>query len=291
MVKTKYHHNHYRNFCQLKQQKFYEKYEKIRKSFTTKCTRQILSFIKSITSIQERKDIFLYKHNCLQNDDFCLFFAACIYEMNIMIDFSINYCNIASNSKQRLDEIEQKLYTCKRCHAIQCNIDKNNKEQFTPLLLAIWLKNKSSVKNLLQKNFNVNDESYPLGITPLQLACSMNWIEMIHYLIIKQHANVTKLDNFGKSSLMYTLLGGNYWKLCLNSCKRNCSIYCNIIDDSNEIENENNDNIKYTICKILLTYGANLIIQEKDRYSGLNIFDICKKMKYTSILSLFNDYI
>ena len=234
----------------------------------TTTRRDLNNFVKKVPSVEDRKDILLYRYD---DSDFCLFFWACLCQMSNVIDFSIKYCNIPPSVKQSFQEMEKEMYECGRCNSIQCNLDKVTKEEFTPLQIAIWSKNKLSVENLVMNHrFDVDEESHPLGITPLQLACSMNWIEMVNYLIKRGKANVAKLDNFGKNTLMYTLLGGSCWKMCLMSSRRR--------------NDDDDENIKLKICQILLKHGAGK--NERDKISGLNSFDVCASMGYISIISL-----
>ena len=238
----------------------------IRKQFLYKhFTRNIIKkFLLKIPLIEDRKKIFLHRYD--EDSDFSLFIAACYMQLNSIIEFCIKFCNINLQIRQSLMEIED-IYVCQQCHCIQCNIEKITKEQFTPLMHVIWLRNKPAIENLLKIDKSIiNCESYPTGITPLQLACSMNCIEMIRFLINKG-ANVSKLDYLNKNCLMYVIFGDN-WPLCFNKEK---SFY------NNKVEK-----IKYKICQYLIENGANDIISIKDKYTNLNVINIIKKLQYSS---------
>ena len=274
---------------------FYSIYESLRKCLLSKTTRQELNkFLKQVPILQDRRNIFLFRYS---DEDFCLFFWACVYQMNNIIDFSINNCNIPINIKQSFEELEKKFYECNVCRVFQCNIDKTVKEEFTPLFFAIWSGKKVCVENLLslmqqwqkkeekqqQQQQFINEESYPSGITALQLACSMNSIDIVKCLIYNWNADVNKLDKYGKTSLMYTLLGGNDWKICL-LLKREIK--------EKEEERRDEEEQKLKICQLLLENGVSkVLLYEKDKVSGLNAIDICQKLGYNLINKLFLQYI
>ena len=311
-------------------------YQNLRTRFLSKITRsQLNNLHREVPILKDRKDIFLFRH---YNNDFCLFFWACLHQMNNVINFCINNCDIQGDIKQSFEELEMQLYECSQCHFVQCNIDKIIEEKFTPLLLTVWFGNVNSVENLLsigqqqqqqQQKFNVDEESYPLGITPLMLACSRCDFQMVKCLIKQWNANIVKCDKNGKSTLMYTLLGGKSWKMCL-SLKRECkegrggkeeeqlqqqqqlqhhqqqeknefdknNYYCNDDDykerrrrrRKEEEQEEEEEKEKYKICQILLENGAVKILYEKDKISGLNVIDICNNLNYFSVCKLFNLY-
>ena len=256
-----------------------EWYLKIRKEILNgHVTRQTL---KSLKNIRNKKDILLHR---FQENDFSLFFKACIMDLTHVINFSRKECDIdPRDTRQSLVEMEEKLYECKVCKMIQCNVDKKENETFPPLMFVIWFsKDKTIVENFLNNNNVDISSSFPLGITPLQLACSENNIEIVRLLIEKQGSDVTrKMDNMNKSLLMYTLLGGNGgWKMCLLYHQK-----CNNDDDDNEEE----EVIKHKICEILLKHGANAVINEKEKSTGFNAIDIARKLGYLSIVKLLEE--
>ena len=254
-------------------------YLKIRRDILNgRITRQTL---KSFKKIEDKKQILLHR---FQENDFSIFFKACIMNLNHVINFSFKECDInPQDIRQSLVEMEEKLYECKSCNMTQCNIDKKVNEIFTPLMFVIWFaEDKSNIENLLvQKNFllGIDAQSFPLGITPLQLACSKNCLETVRLLIDKGGADVTKLDNMNKSVLMYALLGGNCWKLCL--------VYHN---NNNNDDDDDDENTKYKICILLLENGADEIIDEKEKSTGFNAIDIATKLGYPSVVQLFETY-
>ena len=260
-------------------------YLKIRKDILNGClTRQTL---KSFKNIQNKRDILLHRY---QENDFSLFFKACIMNLTHVINFSFQECDIDPRyTRQSMVEMEEQLYECKVCNMIQCNIDKKEKETFPPLMFVIWfMKDKTIVENFLL-NFDYSSSSssssFPLGITPLQLACSENNFEIVKLLIDNNGAaDVTKMDNMNKSSLMYTLLGGRNggWKMCL--------LYHQKCNNKEEEEEEDDDEvIKHKICEILLKHGANTVINEKEKSTGFNAIDIARKLGYLSIVKLFEE--
>ena len=233
---------------------FYYMREKILNGNITRNT------LKSFKNVRNKREILLYRY---AKDDLSLFFKAYTLNLNVVINFGIEECDInLQKIKQSFIEIEKNLYECKRCNMIQCDIDKMiDEEKFSPLMFAIWINryNIKIIKNLLTQVNIDNQTSYPSGITLLQLACSMNNLEIVKILL----NNNAKVDN---KTIIYTLLGGKSgWKLCLN------------FKEKNYIDDDDDENVKYNICKLLL-------LQQNEKL--VFAIDIAKRLNYHSIVEL-----
>ena len=246
-------------------------YLKLRKQILNgRITRQTLNAFKRE---KDKRNILLYRS---QENDLSIYFKACTLNLKQIIDFGFEECDLNPRDiRQSLPEIEEKLYMCRFCNMMQCNAYKITNEKYPPLMYVIcFFKNKKPIiDNLLF--LGVDDQSCSLGITPLQLACSLNDIEIIKILINRGKADAAKLDNMNNSSLIYTLLGGlNGWKMCLIKKTKTAE------------EEEEEENIKHDICTILLNNGADKVIDEREKIKGLKPIDIAIGLRYESIVNL-----
>lgn len=103
------------------------------------------------------------------------------------------------------DNIANCLISQLKLHKKENMLDHMNENKETPLFYAIFGNHLEIVKMLVDANCNVNVQNI-WGLTPLHVAVSMKFVDIVNYLLDLPNIDLNQIENYGNTPLALALM-------------------------------------------------------------------------------------
>jgi ankyrin repeat protein len=187
----------------------------------------------------------------------------------------LHYATCNRYSSDRLEIVRVLL-------AAHANIEIQDSEGYTPLLLAVNYDDLDVVSVLLSTHANINTQNF-LGETPLLLAAQYNCLDIVKVLLAA-HANIEAQGHSGATPLHLAAEYGN-----LDIVKVLLAAHANIEAQDNDGNTPLHEAAIYNnlaIVKILITAGADSNIKNNQGHTAA---DIARDLNHQNIFEYLNN--